>query len=89
MPRRGYAACLVVEICRDVILEAPQGLYDELGRPCVSVLPESLVDSQTSTSLCVRSSSDLSPLSSVIEGLTVIGGTGRTFTIVHSGRLDA
>ena len=40
---------------------------------------------KTSTSLCVRSSSDLSPLSSVMEGLTVIGGTGSTFMIVHSG----
>ena len=44
---------------------------------------------RTSTNLCVRSSSDLSPLSRVIDGLTVIGGTGRTFIIVHSGLLTS
>ena len=31
-----------------------------------------------STSLCVRSSSDLIPVSSIIDGLTVTGGTGST-----------
>ena len=39
-----------------------------------------------STILCVRSSSDLMPDSSVIDGLTVSGGTGRTCSTNHSGR---
>ena len=39
----------------------------------------------TSTSLWVRSSSDLSPVSKVIEGLTVTGGTGSTVKTNHSG----
>ena len=40
----------------------------------------------TSTSLCVKSSSERSPLSRVIDGRTVIGGTGRTLRTIHSGR---
>jgi len=39
-----------------------------------------------STSLCVRSSSERWPLSSVIEGRVVTGGTGSTVMIIHSGR---
>ena len=39
----------------------------------------------TSTSLCVRSSSDLSPESSVMDGRTVTGGTGKAVKIIHSG----
>ena len=42
-----------------------------------------------STSLWVRSSSDRSPDSRVMEGLTVTGGTGRTVRTVHSGRATA
>ena len=42
----------------------------------------------TSTSLWVRSSSDLSPDSNVMEGRTVTGGTGRAVRIIHSGRQD-
>ncbi len=38
-----------------------------------------------STILCVRSSSDLIPVSRIIEGLTVTGGTGRTCRMNHSG----
>ena len=38
-----------------------------------------------STSLCVRSSSDLIPVSSIIDGLTVTGGTGSTCKTNHSG----
>ena len=33
----------------------------------------------------VKSSSDLSPVSKVIEGLTVTGGTGKTVNTNHSG----
>ncbi len=40
---------------------------------------------RTSTSLCVTSSSDLSPDSRVMDGLTVTGGTGRAVRIIHSG----
>ena len=39
-----------------------------------------------STSLWVRSSSDLMPDSRVIEGLTETGGTGMTWRTAHSGR---
>ncbi len=39
-----------------------------------------------STNLWVKSSSDLSPVSKVIEGLTVTGGTGNTVNTIHSGR---
>jgi hypothetical protein len=35
--------------------------------------------------LCVTSSSDLSPESSVIDGLTVTGGTGKAVSTIHSG----
>ena len=38
-----------------------------------------------STILWVRSSSDLIPVSSIIEGLTVTGGTGNACKINHSG----
>ena len=38
-----------------------------------------------STSLCVKSSSLLSPVSNVIEGLTVTGGIGSKVKISHSG----
>jgi hypothetical protein len=38
-----------------------------------------------STNLCVRSSSLRCPLSNVIEGLAVTGGTGNTVRIIHSG----
>src|SRR3989344_4512166 len=38
-----------------------------------------------SPNLCVRSSSDLSPVSNVMLGLIVTGGTGNTFSIIHSG----
>ncbi len=38
-----------------------------------------------STILWVRSSSDLIPVSKIIDGLTVTGGTGRTWRINHSG----
>jgi len=38
-----------------------------------------------STILWVRSSSDLIPVSSIIEGLTVTGGTGIACKINHSG----
>ena len=38
-----------------------------------------------STILCVRSSSDLIPVSRIIDGLTVTGGTGKTCRINHSG----
>ena len=38
-----------------------------------------------STSLCVRSSSLLSPVSRVMDGLTFIGGTGSAVRIIHSG----
>ncbi len=38
-----------------------------------------------STSLCVKSSSDLSPVSSVIEGLTVTGGIGKRVMMNNSG----
>ncbi len=38
-----------------------------------------------STSLCVKSSSDLSPVSRVIEGLTVTGGIGKRVMIKNSG----
>jgi hypothetical protein len=38
-----------------------------------------------STSLCVKSSSDLIPVSSIIDGLTVTGGTGNTCNTNHSG----
>ena len=54
-------------------------------------VPDSL-DSRTlwltlsmSTTLWVRSSSERIPDSSVIEGLTVSGGTGRTCRTNHSG----
>ncbi len=40
---------------------------------------------RTSTSLWVRSSSDLSPDSRVMEGRTVTGGTGRAVKTIHSG----
>ena len=40
---------------------------------------------RTSTSLWVRSSSDLSPESRVMEGLTVTGGTARAVRTIHSG----
>jgi len=43
----------------------------------------------TSTSLWVRSSSDRSPDSSVMDGLTVTGGTGRAVRTIHSGRQAA
>jgi len=39
----------------------------------------------TSTSLCVRSSSDLSPVSRVMLGLTVTGGIGSIVSTNHSG----
>ena len=38
-----------------------------------------------STILCVRSSSDLIPVSNMIDGLTVTGGTGSAWSINHSG----
>ena len=38
-----------------------------------------------STILCVKSSSDLIPVSKIIDGLTVTGGTGITCKINHSG----
>jgi len=38
-----------------------------------------------STILCVRSSSDLIPVSKIIDGLTVTGGTGNACKINHSG----
>ena len=38
-----------------------------------------------STSLCVRSSSDLSPESNVIDGLTVTEGTSNNANTAHSG----
>ena len=38
-----------------------------------------------STSLCVKSSSDFIPVSSVIDGLIVIGGTCSTVNINHCG----
>ena len=38
-----------------------------------------------STSLCVKSSSDLIPVSKIIDGLTVTGGTGKTWSTNHSG----
>src|SRR3989344_5049108 len=38
-----------------------------------------------SPSLCVKSSSLLSPVSKVILGLIVTGGTGNIFNIIHSG----
>ena len=38
-----------------------------------------------STNLCVKSSSDLIPVSRIIDGLTVTGGTGRACKINHSG----
>ena len=40
---------------------------------------------RTSTSLWVRSSSDLSPESRVMEGLTVTGGTASAVRTIHSG----
>src|ERR1041385_6877419 len=43
----------------------------------------------TSTSLCVRSSSERSPDSSVMLGRMVTGGTGRTVRTIHSGRHTA
>jgi hypothetical protein len=43
----------------------------------------------TSTSLWVRSSSDLTPLSSVIDGLVATGGTGSTWRTNHSGLADS
>src|SRR3989338_727349 len=39
--------------------------------------------------LCVRSSSLLSPLSSVMLGLIVTGGIGRTVSTVHSGLINS
>ena len=39
----------------------------------------------TSTSLWVKSSSDLSPVSRVMEGLTVTGGIGSRVNVSHSG----
>ncbi len=42
-----------------------------------------------STSLCVRSSSLLSPLSSVIDGLTFTGGTRSVVIMNHSGLVAA
>ncbi|OPX57960.1 MAG: hypothetical protein A4E30_01612 [Methanomassiliicoccales archaeon PtaB.Bin215] len=41
---------------------------------------------KTSTSLWVRSSSDRSPDSSVMDGRTVTGGTGNAVSTIHSGR---
>ena len=38
-----------------------------------------------STILCVRSSSERMPVSSIMEGRTVTGGTGRTCSMNHSG----
>ncbi len=38
-----------------------------------------------STNLWVRSSSDLIPVSSMMDGLTVTGATGNTWRMNHSG----
>src|SRR3972149_6438047 len=43
----------------------------------------------TSTGLCVGSSSERSPDSSVIDGRTVTGGTRSAVSTIHSGRADS
>ena len=42
-----------------------------------------------STILCVRSSSDRMPVSSMMDGRTATGGTGRACRTNHSGRAVA